>query len=124
MRVPRIVWLGLGHTCVVVGVVGVALPVMPGAPFLILAAICYARGSRRFFIRLVRHKRAGPSIRRWLRHRTIPLRAKLVAVGGMGVGAGVSAFAIPLWQGQLGMACVVGLAATYVLTRPSHAPAP
>lgn len=123
MRIPKIVWLGLGHLNLAVGVAGVALPVLPGVPFLILAAVCYSKGSRRFFIKLVRHKKVGLSIRRWLRYGTIPRKAKGFAVGGMALGAGFSVTITPVFWVQIGIGCFVSLAAVYVLTRPAEAPA-
>jgi uncharacterized membrane protein YbaN (DUF454 family) len=123
MHLPNIVWLGLGHLCVVVGIAGVLLPVLPGVPFFILAAICYSKGSRKFFIKLVRHKKAGPPIRRWLRHGTIPRKAKGIAVGGMAIGAGFSVFFAPYLWLQISIGCLISLAALYVLTRPSNVPA-
>jgi len=123
MHLPRVMWLSLGHVCVIVGIAGVALPVLPGVPFLILAAVCYSRGSRKFFIKLVRHKTAGPPIRRWLRHGTIPPKAKCFAVGGMVIGAGFSIFFAPLMWVQVGIATMVLLAIVFVLTRPSQVPA-
>jgi uncharacterized membrane protein YbaN (DUF454 family) len=112
-------YLALGHVCVVVGIAGVALPVLPGVPFLILAAVCYARGSRRFFRRLVTHRRVGPPVRHWLRHGTIPPRAKAIAVGGMVSGVGFSLFAVPLMHVQVGIVCFAVAGAAYVLSRPS-----
>lgn len=120
---PRMVWLTLGHGCAVLGVAGLLLPVVPGAPFFILAAICYARGSRKFFFWLTRHDRVGPTVRRWFRHGTISWRAKGYAVGGMAAGASFSIWFAPTVPLQIGIACVVGLAAAFVLTRPSHPPA-
>jgi uncharacterized protein len=123
MHFPRIVWLCLGHLSVVVGIVGLALPVLPGVPFLILAAICYARGSRKFFIKLVRHKTAGPSIRRWFRHGVIPRKAKCLAISGMAIGVGFSIFFVPLWWVQAGIGALALVVAAFILTRPSQMPA-
>lgn len=120
MEIPKKVWLYLGHVCVALGIIGVALPIMPGAPFFILAAPCYARGSRKFFIKLVRHKQIGPPVRRWLRHGTMPWRAKMYATGGMAVGSGTSIyFFVPVLWGQLSIAAVCVCAALYILTRPT-----
>ena len=123
MFLPKAVWLYLGHACVVVGVAGVFLPVLPGAPILIVAAICYSKGSRRFFIKLVRHKKVGPPIRRWLRHRTIPNKAKAFAVGGMIVGASLSISMVSSLWVQLAIAALVLSGIVYVLMQPSDSPA-
>jgi len=123
MHLKKKAWLYLGHFNVAIGIAGVALPVLPGVPFLILAAVCYSRGSYKFFIKLVRHKKFGAPIRRWLRYGTIPWKAKGAAVAGMVVGSGFSAYFAPyLWM-QIFIICFVSLAAVYVLTRPSQVPA-
>ncbi|MEO8449166.1 MAG: YbaN family protein [Gemmatimonadota bacterium] len=69
-----------GHVCVVLGVIGAFLPVMPTTVFLIMAAACYARGSEEFYRRLTQHPKFGPVILDWRAHRSMSRRTKAVAV--------------------------------------------
>ena len=47
--VVRAVLLVLGSLAFVLGIVGLLLPVVPTVPFLLVAAACYARASKRFY---------------------------------------------------------------------------
>lgn len=53
---------GCGTLCVVLGVIGIFLPLMPTTVFLLAAAACYARSSERFYRRLVDHPWLGPYV--------------------------------------------------------------
>ncbi len=43
----RIFWFAMGVLSLVVGLVGLILPLLPGIPFLILAAVCMAQAFKR-----------------------------------------------------------------------------
>ncbi|HSO07083.1 MAG TPA: YbaN family protein [Pelomicrobium sp.] len=79
---PTVRWLliGAGTVCVVLGLIGVFMPVLPTTPFMLLAAACYARSSERFYRRLVGSPTFGPTILEWQRHRSIPYRTKGYAI--------------------------------------------
>lgn len=68
-----------GGLFVVLGLIGLVLPVMPTTVFLLLAAACFARGSKRFYNLLLNSPVFGPAILEWRRHRSIPWRTKLYA---------------------------------------------
>jgi uncharacterized membrane protein YbaN (DUF454 family) len=69
-----------GSGFVVVGLAGIFLPVLPTTPFLLLAAACYARASRRFYNALLNSRLFGPAILEWREHRAIAWRTKLTAI--------------------------------------------
>jgi len=75
----------VGSGFVALGVAGIFLPVLPTTPFLLLAAACYARASRRFYNWLLNNRWFGPTILEWQRHRSIRYRTKLIAIGMMAV---------------------------------------
>lgn len=87
----RAILVGAGHGFVILGIIGVFLPVMPTVVFLILAAACYARGNPALHRRLLAHPRFGPSLRDWEEHRAMSPRAKGLAILMVAVGISLSA---------------------------------
>ena len=78
---PTVRWtfLIMGWMFFVLGIVGVLLPVMPTAPFILLAAGCWARSSRRFHFWLINHKFFGKFVRDWEDNHAVPHYAKWLA---------------------------------------------
>ena len=76
----RIILISAGFLCVALGALGLVLPVMPTTPFLLLAAACFARSSPRFYDWLLNLRLFGTLIRNWQQTRSIPIRAKLLAI--------------------------------------------
>lgn len=75
----RVVCAGLGVTFLVLGVVGIFLPLLPTTPFVLLAAACFARASHRLDAWLHHHALLGPVIAAWREHRAMPANAKRLA---------------------------------------------
>jgi len=118
--VARGLWVVLGGLAVALGAIGVFLPVLPTVPFLILAAACFARGSPRIERWMLDHPRFGPPIRDWRERGAIPLRAKMLAVGGMAGGYAVALLAVqPGLAVSVPLAAALALVAAWILSRPS-----
>lgn len=114
----RLLWQLAGLTALGLGIVGIALPLLPTTPFILLAVFCFSRSSERLHTWLVTHKRFGPMIENWHRHGAISKRAKYLSALAM-----IAIFALSLALGAnaliLGIqAVVLGCAATFVLSRP------
>jgi uncharacterized membrane protein YbaN (DUF454 family) len=74
--VVRYLYITAGFVALILAVAGVVLPILPTTPFVLLAAACFARSSQRFHDRLLANRVAGPIIREWTEHRSIPRRVK------------------------------------------------
>jgi uncharacterized membrane protein YbaN (DUF454 family) len=105
--------LAAGVACVALGVVGIFLPLLPTTPFMLLAAACFARSSRRFHGWLLANRTFGPLILEWEKHRSLPRRTKLTAIVLMSLTLAVSIvfFVERLWLQALLAAFGVLLAA-------------
>lgn len=79
----RIAFATLGVLFLVIGIIGVFLPLLPTTPFLLLATACFARSSHRFYNWLMNHPAFGPLIIEWRTYRSIPWRVKLIAIAMM-----------------------------------------
>ena len=83
LSVVRLGYLLAGWTAIGLAIFGMIMPLVPGTPFPILAAWCFARGSDRIHDWIVGHPWLGPIIRNWREHRVIPVHAKIAALIGL-----------------------------------------
>ena len=87
-------FLILGLFFVGLGFIGVFLPGLPTTPFLLLAAACFARSSRRMYRWLLSNRLFGPMIKNWQETRSITRKTKMVAIGSTVLMGGISAIFI------------------------------
>lgn len=82
-----LLWRMLALTCLLLGVIGAFLPVMPTVPFVLLAAWAASRGWPRLEAWLLDHRTFGPHIHDWRRHRAVSRQAKWFASGALAFSA-------------------------------------
>jgi uncharacterized protein len=113
-------WVAAGWISFALGVIGVVLPVMPTAPFMIVAAFCFSRGSERWHRWLTSHPKFGAPILDWERHGVIRLKSKIIStflIGGSVVST-FFVFPVPEWA-RIGLAIIFPLVLLFIWTRPS-----
>jgi len=63
-----------------IGIVGIVLPLLPTTPFLLLAAYCYSRGSKRLYNRLLKNRLVGNYLRNYLEGKAMSIKAKILSL--------------------------------------------
>ncbi len=76
----RLLLLSAGFLALALGTIGIFLPILPTTPFVLLAAACFIRSSRRFYLKLVSHIWFGPLIENYMTYRAVPRRTKVTAL--------------------------------------------
>jgi uncharacterized membrane protein YbaN (DUF454 family) len=80
-KLKRRLFVMAGTISVGIGVIGIFLPVLPTTPFLLLAAICYTRGSQRLYKALLYNRFIGTYIRNYIERRGMSLKMKVWTIG-------------------------------------------
>ena len=105
-RWTRPLWLLAGALALLLGVLGIFLPLLPTTPFVLLAAWCFSRGSARCEAWLLNHRLFGPIVRDWRERRAVPLRAKQIASLMMAISSIIAATQLPpAWCWLPGACC-------------------
>ena len=62
------------------GILGIFLPILPTTPFLLLAAACFARSSKKFYDWLLNNKLFGDYIKNYQEGKGVPLKVKIFTI--------------------------------------------
>lgn len=79
-KIKVFLWKVSGVFCVGLAILGAILPILPTTVFLIMATACFAKSSPRMQQKLLNNKIFGPLIYEWQQHRSIPRKAKKIAL--------------------------------------------
>lgn len=90
----RILLIVCGCMAMILGIMGIFLPLLPTTPFLLLAAACFFRSSPRLYQWLINHKQMGSYFRNFREHKAIPLKAKIISVSMVWITMLIAAFGV------------------------------
>ncbi len=84
-------WIAIGLFFLMLGGIGVFLPLLPTTPFVLLAAACFARSSPRMHSWVLHSKLFGPLVQDWEKNKCVSRKVKVLAlfmmaaIGGMSI---------------------------------------
>jgi len=116
-RLTHPFWLAGGLVAIGLGILGIALPLLPTVPFFLLAAFCLSRSHPAWEKRLLDHPHYGPPLRQWRERRAISRKAKLAALTGMAATIALSA-ALAGWPWIMAPVLACLASGTWIWTRP------
>ena len=119
-RLAVLLWRGLALLAMGLGLLGVALPVLPTVPFVLLAAWAASKGWPAFEIWLLNHRVFGPPILQWRLRGTVARRAKWIStlmMASSAIGMQFFGSVIPLWL-RIAVPAVMLAVAIWLWRRP------
>ena len=108
----------LGSISLVLGVIGIFLPLLPTTPFLLLTAALYVRSSENLYQWLIHQKYLGTYIRNFREHRAIPLRVKVFSVTMVWLTIGFCIVAVvdEWWWAQVALFLLAAVVTWHILS--------
>lgn len=82
-RFAKSAYLTLGCLCVSLGTIGIIVPGLPTTIFMIVALWAFTKSSPQMRAWLIEHKHFGPALQHWVKHRSIPTRARQIALASL-----------------------------------------
>ena len=120
-KLVRAFFFVAGTVSLVLGAVGIVLPVLPTTPFLLLALACYLRSSERMTHWMLNNKYFGKYIRNYKEGKGIPLKTKLFALTILWATIVFSAFfIIPLLIVQIILFAVAAAVTIHLARLPTY----
>jgi len=79
-KLVKTLWFIAGTICMVLGAIGIVLPILPTTPFLLAAAACYYKSSERMHRWLLNNKWFGEYIRNYTEGKGLTMKTKITAL--------------------------------------------
>lgn len=111
----------LGVLFLLLGFIGLLLPIMPTTPFVLVALYFFDKSSPKFHSWCLKIPGVGKSIEDWQKHKVIRKKAKVQSALLLVTSAAIMGFnpIIPLWLKSVAILTIV-LVLIFILTRSSH----
>jgi uncharacterized membrane protein YbaN (DUF454 family) len=93
-KIKKNLYIFIGTFFLIIGGIGIVIPILPTTPFLILTTICYMRGSKRLYNWIIKNRIFGNFIKNYYEGNGVSLQAKLVSISFLWITISISIFFI------------------------------
>lgn len=116
----KVILMTIGSISLVLGFIGVFLPVIPTTPFVLVSLACFMNTSEKMHHFVMTNKHLGPYARAYANGEGIPKRAKLKAVFLIWITIGFSViFVLDKLPLRIMLLVIATIVSTYIFTRPT-----
>lgn len=122
LRGKKIIWFVIGVFALILGGLGVFLPILPTTPFVIVAAFAFGKSIPAWRRWLVNNKIFGPIIQNWEETGAIAPRYKALAITMMLAALGLSFYMSIKPVIIIVQALCILAAFAFIITRPNGTP--
>ena len=118
-NIKRGLYYFAGTLCLILGIVGIILPILPTTPFLLLAAACYARSSEKAYNWMLNNKLFGKYIKDYKEGKGLPLKMRIFTIVFLWITIIISIIFIQIFWVQILLIIIAILVSIHVaLIRP------
>lgn len=116
-NLSRWLLISAGTFFIGLGIIGIFLPLWPTTPFLLLAAACYARSSKRFYNWLLNNRWFGNYIKNYREGKRVPLKVKVLSISFLWFAIGYSAiFIVHILLGRIILILIAIVVTMHILS--------
>jgi len=96
ITIKKVIFFIMGWFCLIMAYIGVVTPGIPFSIFLVGAAYCFARSSKKMEAWIYNHKHFGPFLTNWENKRVFPQKAKYAMIAVMSSSLIIMFFFVPI----------------------------
>lgn len=113
-----IIFMG-GFILLILGIIGIVIPILPTTPFLLLSSAAFAKSSQRFHKWLLNNKVLGFYIRNYKEGKGMPIKIKIITLAILWLTIMISFFLNSLLWVQILLICIaIAVSIHIILIRP------
>jgi uncharacterized membrane protein YbaN (DUF454 family) len=117
-KIKKIFWMTLGFIFLGIAYIGLVTPGIPWSTPTVIAAFCFAKGSKKWHDWIMNHKLFGPFLRNWSEKRVFPTAGKWAMFITMDISLIIIWLTTGSWKMVLGVGLVMMLVAFWAWKYP------